>query len=46
MKHVTELSSDLKAVVQMSTLEKLVTAVKPITETYLKGNYAKYFIFP
>lgn len=44
MKHITELSSDLKAVVRMSTLEMLATAVKPITETYLKRNYAKYFI--
>lgn len=44
MKNITEFSSDLKAAVQMSTLEVYATAVKPITETYLKRNYAKHFI--
>lgn len=44
MKNITEFSSDLKAAVQMSTLEIYATAAKPITETCLKRNYAKYFI--
>lgn len=44
MKNITEFSSDLKAAVQISTLEIHATAVKPITETYLKRNYVKCFI--
>lgn len=42
--NTTEFRSDLKARVQMSILEIYSTVVKPITQTYLKLNYAKYFI--
>lgn len=42
--NTTEFRSDLKARVQTSTLEIYSTVVKPITQPYLKLNYAKYFI--